>query len=126
MRNIVKRYPHLVKFMLLMGLQKCIVTSMGMLSKLAFFNLFPLLLHKKMLQFEYITTNPKILGGKPIIKDTRISVEFILELLASGAALKDIVEAYPHLSEEAVKEAILYAVFHLRNNVFIDVPLNAA
>jgi uncharacterized protein (DUF433 family) len=79
-----------------------------------------------MLQFEHITTNPKILGGKPIIKDTRISVEFILELLASGAAVKDIVEAYPHLSEEAVKEAILYAVFHLRNNVFIDVPLNAA
>ena len=80
----------------------------------------------KMLQFEHITTNPKILGGKPIIKDTRISVEFILELLASGAAVKDIVEAYPHLLEEAVKEAILFAIFHLRNNVFIDVPLNAA
>jgi uncharacterized protein (DUF433 family) len=62
----------------------------------------------KMLQFEHITTNPKILGGKPIIKDTRISVEFILELLASGAAVKDIVEVYPHLSEEAVKEAILF------------------
>ena len=58
----------------------------------------------KMLQFEHVTTNPKILGGKPIIKDTRISVEFILELLASGAAVKDIVEAYPHLSEEAVNE----------------------
>ena len=57
-----------------------------------------------MLQFEHVTTNPKILGGKPIIKDTRISVEFILELLASGAAVKDIVEAYPHLSEEAVNE----------------------
>lgn len=91
-----------------MGLQKRTVTSMGMLSKLAFFNLFALLLHKKMLQFEYITTNPKILGGKPIIKDTRISVEFILELLASGAALKDIVEAYPHLSEEAVKEVMVF------------------
>jgi len=78
-----------------------------------------------MLQFEHITTNPKILGGKPIIKDTRISVEFILELLASGAAVKDIVESYPHLSEEAVKEAILYAVFQLRNNIIIDVPLNA-
>jgi uncharacterized protein (DUF433 family) len=80
----------------------------------------------KMLQFEHITTNPKILGGKPIIKDTRISVEFILELLASGAAVKDIVEAYPHLSEEAVKEAILFVVFQLKSNVFIDIPLNAA
>ncbi|WP_353480992.1 DUF433 domain-containing protein [Haliscomenobacter sp.] len=79
-----------------------------------------------MLQFEHITTNPKILGGKPIIKDTRISVEFILELLASGTAVKDIVEAYPHLSEEAVKEVILYAVFQLKSNVFIDIPLNAS
>jgi len=79
-----------------------------------------------MLQFEHITINPKVLGGKPIIKDTRISVEFILELLASGAAVKDIVEAYPHLSEEAVKEAILFAVFQLKSNVFIDIPLNVA
>ena len=79
-----------------------------------------------MLQFEHITTNPKILGGKPIIRDTRISVEFILELLASGAAVKDIVEAYPHLSEEAVKEAILFVVFRLKSNVFIDIPLNAS
>ena len=77
-------------------------------------------------QFQHITTNPKILGGKPIIKDTRISVEFILELLASGAAVKDIVEAYPHLSEEAVKEAGLLAVFQLKNIGFIDIPLNAA
>lgn len=79
-----------------------------------------------MLQFEHITINPKVLGGKPIIKDTRISVEFILELLASGAAVKDIVEAYPHLSEEAVKEAILFVVFRLKSNVFIDIPLNAS
>ena len=64
-----------------------------------------------MLQFEHITINPKVLGGKPIIKDTRISVEFILELLASGAA---------------VKEAILFVVFRLKSNVFIDIPLNAS
>jgi len=68
-----------------------------------------------MMQFEHITTNPKILGGKPIIKDTRISVEFILELLTSGAAVKDIVEAYPHLSEEAV----LFAVFQLKMSLLI-------
>ena len=58
--------------------------------------------------FNHIITNPAILGGKPSIKGTRISVEFILELLASGAAVKDIVEAYLHLSEEAVKEAVLF------------------
>ncbi|MBK7474842.1 MAG: DUF433 domain-containing protein [Haliscomenobacter sp.] len=56
--------------------------------------------------FEYIATNPQVLGGKPIIKGTRISVEFILELVASGASVKDIVAAYPDLPEEAVKEAM--------------------
>lgn len=59
-------------------------------------------------QFEHIMTNPKILGGKPIIIGTRISVEFILELIASGASVRDIVEAYPHLKEEAIREAIQY------------------
>ena len=39
-----------------------------------------------------------------MIKGTRISVEFILELVASGASVKDIVAAYPDLPEEAVKE----------------------
>ena len=60
-------------------------------------------------QFKYIATNPQVLGGKPIIKGTRISVEFILELVASGASVKDIVAAYPDLPEEAVKEAMEYA-----------------
>ncbi|MBK8043951.1 MAG: DUF433 domain-containing protein [Haliscomenobacter sp.] len=57
-------------------------------------------------QFKYIATNPQVLGGKPMIKGTRISVEFILELVASGASVKDIVAAYPDLPEEAVKEAM--------------------
>lgn len=79
-----------------------------------------------MVQFEYITTNPKILGGKPVIIGTRISVEFILELIASGGSVKDIVEAYPHLQEEAVREAISYAVAQLRNDIIIEIPLTAA
>lgn len=47
---------------------------------------------------ERITTNPRILGGKPIIRGTRISVEFIMDLLASGVEEREILEDYPHLT----------------------------
>ncbi|MCF8247555.1 MAG: DUF433 domain-containing protein [Saprospiraceae bacterium] len=50
------------------------------------------------MQFQYITTNPKVLAGKPIIKGSRISVEFLIELVISGASLQDIVKKYPHPS----------------------------
>ena len=46
-----------------------------------------------------IAMNPKILGGKPIIKGTRISIEFILELLASGMSVENIIKEYSHLKK---------------------------
>ena len=58
---------------------------------------------------ERIEINPKILTGKPIIKGTRISVEFILELLSNGMSSHDIVREYPHLSKEDILAAINYA-----------------
>jgi uncharacterized protein (DUF433 family) len=78
------------------------------------------------MQFQYITTNPKILGGKPIIKGTRMSVQFILELVASGGSVKEIVKKYPHLNDEAVREAILFAIHNLRNDVVLEVAAPAA
>ena len=62
-----------------------------------------------MQQFVFITMNPLILSGKPCIRGTRISVEFILDLIASGASIADIVKACPHLPEIGVKQAIEYA-----------------
>jgi uncharacterized protein (DUF433 family) len=59
--------------------------------------------------YQFIRTDPEILGGKPHIKDTRLSVAFILELFASGATREDILDAYPQLSAEAVEEALRYA-----------------
>ena len=59
--------------------------------------------------FDRIVSNPQILGGKPCVKATRISVEFLLELVASGASRQDIVEAYPHLTAEDVEQALRYA-----------------
>ena len=58
---------------------------------------------------EYIVADPKVLGGKPVIKGTRISVVFILQLLASGMSVEDILKGYPHLTREAILAAIDYA-----------------
>ena len=53
-----------------------------------------------------IISNSTILGGKPVIQGTRISVEFILELIASGMTVKEIVEEYPQLKSADIKAAI--------------------
>lgn len=76
-------------------------------------------------QFEYITTDPAILGGKPIIKGTRISVELVLEWIANGSSLEEIVQEFPHLKIEAVREAVLFAAALSKNAVFIDIELAA-
>lgn len=70
--------------------------------------------------FERIVCNANVLGGKPCIKGSRISVEFVLELMASGASRDDIVRSYPHLSPEDVEEALRYAVHFLENDVLVS------
>jgi uncharacterized protein (DUF433 family) len=57
----------------------------------------------------YIVINPDILCGKPIIKGTRLSVEFILNLLADGWPGKKIIENYPHLKQEAIQAVLAFA-----------------
>jgi uncharacterized protein (DUF433 family) len=52
-----------------------------------------------------IVSDPQVLGGKPCIRGTRLSVEFILELIASGATEVDIVQAYPQVTAEDVAAA---------------------
>lgn len=58
--------------------------------------------------FTRIVSDPTVLGGKPCVKGTRISVEFLLELFASGATHDDILRAYPHLEAEDITEALRY------------------
>lgn len=57
----------------------------------------------------HITAHPDILGGKPIVAGTRISVEHILGLLANGVTQKEILKDYPSLTEESVKAALEFA-----------------
>ena len=75
--------------------------------------------------FDRIVCNPNILGAKPCIKGTRISVEFVLELMASGASRDDIVRSYPHLAPEDVEEALRYAVHFLENDVLVSAEVGS-
>ena len=56
-----------------------------------------------------ITFNKDVLCGKPLIRDLRISVEMILELLAKGSTEKEILEDYPQLESDDLRAALLYA-----------------
>jgi len=57
---------------------------------------------------ERIVVDPKVMGGKPVIRGTRITVDLILELLASGMTPEEIAEDY-EISIEDVRAALLYA-----------------
>lgn len=63
---------------------------------------------------ERIIINSTILAGKPIIKGTRISVEFILEMLSSGMTVEEIIKEYPHLKKEDILSALEYVVRMLK------------
>lgn len=73
------------------------------------------------MKYPLIASNIEILGGKPCIKGTRISVQVILEWLGSGASIDDICNKYQHLSTEAVQQAISYASEALGNEIIIEV-----
>ncbi len=56
-----------------------------------------------------IEINPKVMLGKPVIRGTRITVELILRKLGQGATHEQLLEAYPHLTEQEIQAAIAYA-----------------
>lgn len=72
-----------------------------------------------------IASNPKIMMGKPVIAGTRITVELILEKLAAGETIEQILEAHPQLTREAVLAAIAFAKETLRADVIYPVTETA-
>ena len=72
-------------------------------------------------KFDKIVSNPEILGGKPCIAGTRISIEIILEWIASGASIQDIILKNTYLTEKAVKQAVLYASKLFENEIVIEI-----
>jgi uncharacterized protein (DUF433 family) len=72
---------------------------------------------KKLL--ERIAMSPKVMTGKPVIKGTRLTVEFILNLMAHGATIQEIMDEYKGLTLEDVQACILFASKALENTVFM-------
>ena len=67
-----------------------------------------------MIFHDRITVNPQVMVGKPVVKGTRLSVEFILELLAEGWTNDQIIDQYPNLTAQDIKACLEYAVAVLR------------
>lgn len=70
-----------------------------------------------------ITLNANVLAGKPVIRGTRLSVEYILNLLAHGTTFEDILEEYAGLTQEDIQACILFASRSLESTTFM--PLTA-
>ncbi len=58
-----------------------------------------------------ITFDPQVMGGRACIRDTRVTVSLIINLVANGMDADDIVQAYPYLEKEDVRQALRYAAW---------------
>jgi uncharacterized protein (DUF433 family) len=67
--------------------------------------------------FTRITFDPKIMGGRACIRGMRIPVSLIVEQLAHGASVAEILEEYPDLEAEDIREAMEYAAWTVREEV---------
>jgi uncharacterized protein (DUF433 family) len=66
---------------------------------------------------DHISSEPDVMFGKPCFKGTRIPVELILEKIALGRPLEEILEGYPKLSKDSLQAAQLYALDAVRNDI---------
>ena len=70
---------------------------------------------------DHIEVNPAVLVGKPIIKGTRISVELILDRMADGWTMEDVLASYPHISREDVLAALTFPSELFKEETFVAV-----
>ena len=68
---------------------------------------------------ERIAWDPKVMVGKPVLKGTRLTVEYILNLLAHGSSVEEILNEYEGLSPEDIQACYLFASQSLSNAVFM-------
>lgn len=69
---------------------------------------------------ERIVLDPKVMTGKPIIRGTRLTVEYILNLLAHGATVEEVLEEYDGLTREDIRACLLFATKSLESSVFLS------
>ena len=75
---------------------------------------------------ERISLNPRVLSGKPVIKGTRLSVEYILNLLAHGATEAEILDEYKGISKEDIRACLLFAGESLSRSEFMPLTVETA
>jgi uncharacterized protein (DUF433 family) len=73
-----------------------------------------------MVGLERITSNPKVMGGKPCIRGLRVTVGTVVGLVAAGHTDAEILKLYPYLEAEDIRQALSYAAWRSEE---IDVPL---
>ena len=73
-----------------------------------------------------IVSDPAIMMGKPVISGTRITVELILEKLAAGETVEQILDAHPRLTEDAIREALSFAAQALKSDVVYPISETSA
>ena len=70
-----------------------------------------------------ITARPDVFGGKPIIRDMRISVEMILSLITQGVSIEAILEDYPDLEQDDIRACTAYAHAVIAQNSLASVSI---
>ena len=70
---------------------------------------------------DYITSDPAISFGKPIIKGTRVPVHLILEKFGQGEAISELMLAYPRVSEQAILACFIFAAEFVKNEIVVAV-----
>jgi len=78
-----------------------------------------------MFGFDRITSNPNILGGKACIRGMRISVSLIVNLVANGMTVEEIIDEYPDLELEDIRQALRYAAWTTEDTIYIPVGVPA-
>lgn len=71
---------------------------------------------------EHIVIDPKVLVGKPVIRGTRIAVEFVVDLLGRGWTIDQILDEYDHLTREDIQACLAYASEMLKSERVYVVP----
>jgi uncharacterized protein (DUF433 family) len=75
-----------------------------------------------MTDFDRITRNVNVMGGKPCIRGMRVTAGLVVGLVASGKSVAEILEHYPYLETEDISQALGYAAWRLEE---IEIPLSA-
>jgi uncharacterized protein (DUF433 family) len=74
----------------------------------------------------YITTDPDVAAGKPIVRGSRLTVEFVLGLFAAGWTSVQVLENYPSLSAEALRAVFAYSAEILHDESLYSLRFDAA